>query len=537
MAYSLTSGGSLSSSVATTLNVAQIKRYSWTCPTSGTYVWSSSASGSGSSSDVYGWVSTTSSDYSTSATARPSGSNSIVTNDDGGGNSQFSCAFQATAGTTYYLYVSPYSSTTNTTGYTFTLKIEQIYWIFKDQYNFLSNGLSFTTTLFGQTIHRYSFIPPASGTYVFKASNCNVDTVGWISDSGTAYLLNQSSNSRNQGTWSDDDSGGNNQFQVTATLNGGTTYYLYFSPYATYSLPLNNTTNITLSLTATSISSSAGRLITSSQLNAFKTAWEGLCSGRSYYGNINNSTAKNAFSIPNKGTKASATQMNSILNTYNKYFTSITVVNTGNLIQETTYDTLVAKVMSNPSCKVACTGFCTATNSHAPVPATCSSCDTGCSSSCYDSCQSTCYGRCSTGCKGDCAWWCDGTCWDSCKDECGMACEWDCEGYIGQWPSRDCGSLCNSDCGSKCGGACWHLCWSCEGSCYYGCYDSCEVWCDWDCSGGCSGGCDSNCSGYCDYTCSATCAGDTSGSAGACNNSCTHNCATNCNTFCVTSSS
>lgn len=521
MAYSLTSGGSLSSSVATTLNVAQIKRYSWTCPTSGTYVWFSSASGSGSSPDVYGWVSTKNNDYSTSATARPSGSNSIITNDDGGGNSQFQCAFQATAGTTYYLYVSPYSSTTNTTGYTFTLKIEQIYWIFKDQYSFLSNGLSFTTTLFGQTIHRYSFIPPASGTYVFKASNCNVDTVGWISDSDTAYILNQSSNSRKQGTWSDDDSGGENQFQVTATLNGGTTYYLYFSPYATYSLPLNNTTNITLSLTATSISSSTGRLITSSQLNAFKTAWEGLCSGRSYYGNINNSTAKSAFSIPSKGTKASATQMNSILNTYNKYFTSITVVNTGNLIQETTYDTLVAGVMSNPSCKVACTGFCTATNSHAPAPATCSSCDTGCYSSCYGKCQSSCYGYCYGSCN-------DG-CHDGCTYDCGGWCNYNCTGLEGWAPSRDCANnKCNSNCGAYCGNTCVYDCWSCDSSCTGDCYDECQLGCTYDCTG--------DCEYYCDKTCSTTCAGNTSGQAGACNYSCTHACSTSCNAFCVTTS-
>ena len=660
MAWTLTSGSlssSTSASVSTTFSTSQFRRYSWYCPTSGTYQWASTSPNG--YCDVFGWVSTSSTAYNTANSNYPLSGSYITYNDDGGGNGQFLCSFSATAGTTYYLYASPYSQTTNTSGFTITLQVKQAtplwsvygyslassttasatrtytagqiyryswvcpttgtyewkgsamninctawastasnaynlyvaqyphngtsylqsntstefscvfsatagttYYLYTCGYTnttastttqtqtvrqvywqkywygaFLNNGLSFATTLYGQTISQYSFVPPASGTYTFEASGCTTDTVGWISTSFTAYNLAQTSNSRSYGTWSDDDTNGNAQFKVTADLIGGTTYYLYFSPYSTSTLAFNNTRSITLTIKATSIVST-GSLITSSQISAFKTIWDGLCTGRKNYGNLNNSTAKGAVTAPSRGVKITSTNMNSILNAYNKYFTpTVTTVNTGNLIQETTYDTLVTRAMSNPSCKVACTGFCSSTNSGAAQPATCSSCDTGCSSSCYGSCSSTCYARCSTGCKGACAWYCEGDCWDSCKDDCWGTCNWDCTGYEGWWPSRDCGSYCNSNCGSTCGGACWNGCYSCSGSCQFGCWDSCEMWCNWDCSGGCSGGCDSSCSGYCDYTCSATCAGGTSGSAGSCNNSCTHSCATSCSTLCVTSSS
>ena len=298
-------------------------------------------------------------------------------------------------------------------------------------------------------------------------------------------------------------------------------YYLYFSPASTSTLAYNVSTDITLSIKATSIVST-GKLITSNQIQSFKNIWSSLCSSRKYHGSLNDSAAKNAFSVPSKDTKATSAQMNSLINVYNKYFTpAITTVNTGNLIQETNYDTLVARVMSNPTCKTACTGFCTTTNSHASVPATCSSCDTSCSSSCYNYCQNTCYGYCSSSC--------DGSCNDGCIYDCGGNCNYYCSGYEGWAPSRDCwNNLCDSMCGSSCGGGCVYDCWSCDYTCAGTCDDNCYLGCNYDCTGNCTGNCDSNCYAYC--------ARMTSGQAGACDNSCTHACATSCSTLCVTTS-
>lgn len=661
MAWTLYTGSlssSTTASVSTTFSTSVFRRYSWYCPTTGTYTWSSTVtSGSGTSRDLYGWVSTSSSAYNTSYSSYPLAGSYLTSDDDGGGSRQFLCTFTATAGTTYYLYASGYNSTTDATGYTFTLTVkqadpfwsvygynlysstslsvtrtytagqiyryswscpttglyrwscsdagitatgwvatvsnaynlyttsypyqsylvasngtefscvfnatagttyylyssgytnttsttttqmqilQQCYWQHYHHGDFLTNGLSFATSLTGQTIRSFSFVPPASGTYTFEASGCTYDSVGWISNKSNAYDLTQSSNSMGKGTWSNDDSNGNGQFKVTATLEGGKTYYLYFSPFSTTTLTYNVSTSITLSIKATSIVST-GKLITSSQIQSFKNIWSSLCSGRKYYGNLNNSTAKNAFSVPSRGTKATSTQMNSLINAYNKYFTpAITTVNTGNLIQETNYDTLVTRVMGNPSCKTACTGFCSSTNSNAAQPASCSSCDTDCLASCWGQCSRTCYGACNTGCNGWCASMCDSACDGSCKDDCWGSCNWDCTGYEGWWPSRDCWGYCDSNCGSTCGGGCHDGCFSCLGSCQFGCYDSCELYCDWDCSGNCSGGCDSNCSGQCDSSCSANCAGDTEGSEGACNYTCTHSCGSSCSTLCVTSSS
>lgn len=506
--YSLSSSTSISTT--RTYTAGQIYRYSWYCPTTGLYRWSGSYAGI----TAVGWVSTASNAYNLYTTTYPY--QSYLTSNVG---TEFSCVFNATAGTTYYLYSSGYSNTTSTTT-TQTQTLQQCYWQYFYHGDFLSNGLSFTSLLTGQTIRSFSFTPPASGTYTFESSGCTYDSVGWISDRSNAYNLTQSGNSMGQGSWSNDDGNGNRQFKVTATLEGGKMYYLYFSPISTTTLTYNVSTNITLSIKATSIIST-GKLITSSQIQSFKNIWSSLCSSRKYYGNLNNSTAKDAFSVPSRGTKATSAQMNSLINAYNKYFTpAITTVNTSNLIQETNYDTLVTRVMSNPSCKTACTGFCTATNSHASVPATCSSCDTGCSSSCYGYCQYTCYGYCSNSCGSDCS--------GGCMYGCYSGCQYACAGNEGWEPSYDCGQWCNSQCGSSCGGACIYFCWSCEWTCEQNCYDDCNIGCTYDCTG--------DCEYYCDSSCSAYCAGSTSGQAGACNYNCTHACSTSCNTLCVTAS-
>ena len=670
MAWTLTSGSLSSSSSLTissiTFNKNELKRYSWKCPTTGTYQWLSTVSGE--YCNLYGWVSTSSTAYDLSKTNYPIGGSYITSNDDSNGNSQFLCTFSATAGTTYYLYASLYNSSTDPSGKTFqfqvrtavalwqvigssfgntasasanrsystagqiyryswtcpttglyqwydssinnntcfwvatvpnaynlyvtnypysnaiatssstegcvfqatanttyylyssawdntvtsqstqTQTIRQIYWQLLNCGNFLDSGTTFTSTLNGQSIKRYTFTPPISGTYIFAASNCTKSSVGWISASSTAYNLATTSNSRSMGTWSDDNSNGSSQFKVTASLVGGTLYYLYFSPYSSSTLAHNSAVNITLTLTLSSTTPytltrssttpSKGTFIQANQISAFKTLWEGLCSSRKYYGNLNNSTAKNAFSVPNKGDKATSSQMNSILNTFNKYFTpTITTVNTGALIQGSVYDTLVTNTMNSPSCKVACTGFCSSTNSGAAQPATCSSCDTGCSSSCYGACRRTCSGSCGTGCYGYCRSECDNDCYYGCTYNCDGYCHYNCEGNGGWAPSRDCGRYCNSQCGSTCGGGCVYDCFSCDGDCQGGCYDSCNTGRTYDCTGDCEGGCDNSCRGYCDKTCTANCAGGTSAKAGACNGSCTHSCATSCSTLCVTSSS
>lgn len=660
MAWALTSGSfssNVSISTSVTFNTSQFRRYSWKCPTTGTYQWLSTTSDG--YADLFGWVSTSSTAYDTSRTAYPMSGSYMAYDDDGGGNGQFSCAFNATAGTTYYLYASPYNSSTSLSGKTFQLRIQtavalwtvigasltsattatanrnystpgqiyrytwtcpttglyqwygssigitccewvstvsnaynlytsrypytntialndginydctfqatanqtyylytsawsntvtsssaqtqtirQIYWRFTDMGTFLSSGLTFITRLTGRCIKRYSFTPPTSGTYIFKASGCTTDSVGWISASSTAYDVTKTTNSRSMGTWNDDDSNGSSQFKVTANLIGGTLYYLYFSPSGYGTLSDNVSVDITLTLELSTTTSSAGTLIMASQLSAFKTLWDSLCASRKYYGNLNNNSAKNAFSIPTKDSKAVSSQMNAILSTFNKYFTpTIAAVNAGQLIEGVTYNALVTNTMSSPSCRVACTGFCSSTNSGAAQPATCSSCDTGCSSSCYGVCSKTCYGGCSSNCSSNCASSCNDGCYYGCTYDCDGNCHYNCEGNEGSAPSRDCGSYCNSNCGSTCGGGCVYDCWSCDGSCEAGCSDNCNLGCNDDCSGGCSDNCHSSCSGKCDNTCSANCAGGTAGSAGACNGSCTHSCATSCSTLCVTSSS
>lgn len=525
-------GSSLTSATTASANrsystAGQIYRYAWTCPTTGLYQWYGSSIGN----TCYFWVATTSNAYNLYATNYPA-SNALAANSAADG-----CTFQATANTTYYLYSSAWSNTV-TSQSTQTQTIRQVYWRLLDYGNFLSSGTTCNTTLSGQTIQRYTFTAPTSGTYIFAASNCTTDSVGWISDSSTAYDLTKASNSRSMGTWSDDDSNGSSQFKVTASLVGGTLYYLYISPYSSSTMAYNNSVSITLTLTLSSANSIVGTFIKASQISAFKTLWQGLCTSRRYYGNLNNSTAKNAFSTPTRGNIATSSQMNSILNTFNKYFTpTITTVNTGELIQGSKFNTLVTNTMNSPNCKVACTGFCSSTNSGAAQPATCSSCDTGCSSSCYGACRKTCSGSCGTGCYGYCRSECDSDCSYGCTYDCGGYCNYNCEGNGGWAPSRDCGSYCNSQCGSTCGGGCVYDCWSCDGGCVNSCDDSCNTGCTYDCTGDCEGGCDNSCRGYCDTNCTANCAGGTSGTAGACNGSCTHSCATSCSTLCVTSSS
>lgn len=505
-----------STTISTTFAVSQFRRYKWVCPTAGYYQWFAD---SNPTKDTYGWVSTSSSAYDTSLTSYPrTSAGSVAYNDDSGNGNHFSCAFDAKANTTYYLYASPYSSTTDISTVTVTLTLKKVEWLFANGGDFLSQGTSFSAPVKVRTIHRYTFNPPVTGSYTFEASNLSSDLVGWISDKDDAYNLDSTSNSINFGNIAkDDDSGSGSLFKITATLTKGTTYYLYYSGFSTSTFSSNTTFTLTMTLNSITTSTS-GNLIKRSDLETFSDLWDIVCNNRNHYGNVSNVS----IPLPSSNDKITATAMNNVINTFNKYFTpAITVVNSGNLIYGSTYDDMIKKVLGNLTCKVACTGSCSTTNSHGSQPATCSSCDTGCSSSCYGQCRDTCYGWCEESCN-------DG-CYGACTYECGGNCNWGCDGYDCHAPSRDCGSYCDSSCGSSCGGGCIYDCWSCDGGCTGSCDDSCDLGCYYECSG--------DCEGYCDYDCSANCAGNTMGSEGACNESCTHGCATSCSTLCVSSSS
>ncbi|CAF2710385.1 unnamed protein product [Rotaria sp. Silwood2] len=185
--------------------------------------------------------------------------NLVASNDDSGGNNQFLIAYTLQAGTTYILIFTTYlpnvttpfsimawgsarvsltrlnmvSSTTSTTTTTSMITISGPNVInitgIVTNYSSLLNTTSPTFTRNG-TLGIFYFeaikvIVNATGNYTVQ-SNCSIDSYGYL------YLNNfNSTNVALNLVASNDDSGGNNQFLITYTLQAGTTYILIFTTY------------------------------------------------------------------------------------------------------------------------------------------------------------------------------------------------------------------------------------------------------------------------------------------------------------------
>ncbi len=151
------------------------------------------------------------------------GGNQLASNDDSGGNSQFKITYTLTAGQPYYLgvkwinssssgiipvsltYDSNHSYTKNESGeYICDCGKKARYAITLDQILNISVGT-------GETV-MFPFIPEYTHEYIFRSTGSR-DTVGYIYDADGKCIV------------SDNDSGGNNQFQITYTLTAGQIYY------------------------------------------------------------------------------------------------------------------------------------------------------------------------------------------------------------------------------------------------------------------------------------------------------------------------
>ena len=194
MAWTLTSGSLSSSSSLTissiTFNQNELKRYSWKCPTTGTYQWLSTVSGG--YCDLYGWVSTSSTAYDLSKTSHPIGGSYITYDDDSNSNGQFLCTFSATAGTTYYLYASLYNSSTDPSGKTFQFQVRTAVALWEVIGSSFGNTASASANRSYSTagqIYRYSWTCPTTGLYQWYGSSINNTTCFWVATVSNAYNL------------------------------------------------------------------------------------------------------------------------------------------------------------------------------------------------------------------------------------------------------------------------------------------------------------------------------------------------------------
>ena len=296
--YTLTSGTTLyaywqtaptistGTTTSPSLVAGQWYYYKFVPSSSGTYDFQSTAS-----SDTYGYL------YDASG-------NQLVANDDGGNNTNFLVSYNLTANTTYYYAIRWYSSsatgaiplslnkqvltvtlnqqsgsggTTSVTvengqpmpsatmplrmGYNFygyytstsgsgtqyytagmqsarnydktTSTTLYAYW--QTAPTISLGGTPSTPSLVGGQWYFYKFTPSSSGTYVFKSTVSSGDTYGYIyNSSGTQLTYN-------------DDSGDGNNFSISYSFTGGTTYYLaarWYGSTTTGSIPLSLATSL-----------------------------------------------------------------------------------------------------------------------------------------------------------------------------------------------------------------------------------------------------------------------------------------------------
>jgi uncharacterized repeat protein (TIGR02543 family) len=175
------------------------KYYKFVPGNTGTYVFTSSATGS---VDPYGYL------LNSSGTA-------IAANDDYSGRN-FRISYTLTAGVTYYLQTRLYSSAA--TG-SYPVRVDYIT-TWPPSYTSMVLNTSYTASVTLAGMEKwYRFIPAASGNYTFSSAG-TADSYGYLYNSSGSLLA------------SNDDGGTNLNFSITASLTAGTVYYLKVRLYS-----------------------------------------------------------------------------------------------------------------------------------------------------------------------------------------------------------------------------------------------------------------------------------------------------------------
>ena len=414
----------------------------------------------------------------------------------------------------------------------------------------LNNNYDSIITLQSRTIYRHKFTVTTSKNYNFYFYNSKHNIVAWISDSKNAYNTQQIQNSKEYGKFETFKGTPN----ISTPLFKDQTYYFYYSSANLY---YDYTDNVRLYISNSPLESSyynlGNTIYASSFYNQLVQYWNSLCSTRKYYGNI--SSRKGALNNVNKGTQIEPNNLPDIISEFNNYFYTpvITIVNQGQILSADIANHIASRFDEPGSCKIACTGLCTSTNSHksdTTVSFSCSQCDTSCSTGCA-----------MTACKGGCWTSCDGGCDGDCKSACSASCEIGSQGQSGTISTSNCSECaaactltcensCNTFCGNTCSGSCGKsTCQdNCAGNCGAGCTQGCAIGCQLGCGDNCSNDCYSwcwseatatysgcLCSGYCDSLCgSRVCGGSCTGD---CANQCSGNCEDRCRDECIGSCS
>lgn len=193
------------------------------------------------------------------------------------------------------------------------------------------------------------------------------------------------------------------------------------------------------------------------------------------------SPAGSTFPSPTEGSKATASQINYLINalrTINASTTNFNAVNVGNLMAaiaqlSTANATFVSKVYSSTAsgCASGCLGMCqSCTGTCVSGCTNCTSCTGTCTGSC-SGCSGTCTGTCSS-CSGSCTGSCSG-CSGGCTSCSG--CSGSCTSCSGCSGCSSCTGSCTgcTSC-SGCSGSCTNACKGCSGIC-----ESCDNWCDY----------------------------------------------------------
>ena len=142
---------------------------------------------------------TSKSDQDTYGYLYDSSQNQLACDDDGGEERNFNIKYSLTAGTTYYLGVRFYSSTTSGSVPVIIASCGM-------------QGINSVSVLGGETAY-FSLTPSVSGSYVIF-SGSSMDTYGYLYDSSWTQLD------------CNDDSGNGLNFRISSNLSAGSTYYV-----------------------------------------------------------------------------------------------------------------------------------------------------------------------------------------------------------------------------------------------------------------------------------------------------------------------
>lgn len=529
--WTLVDKGSVSSWPISDVSISpkNIYRYSFTISDYGFYTFTGSCP-----NDTFGWISDSPTAYDLTQTSiYKVPKNYIKYDDDSGGGQNFSLiSIELQANKTYYLYFCLYSISAATSA---TITVSRSggppVWTLIDKGNISSWPIS-DISISAKNIYRYSFALSAEGRYTFTGL-CSKDTFGWISGSSIAYDLTQENISNvPTGYMAYDDSEGNGNFSLTTNLEADITYYLYFGLSSTTA----GSTTITVKIASwgydfSPLVSQGNSISAINFYNKLVTAWNNLCTKRNYYGNI--SSKKDDLSSVSSGIIAVSNALKNRITDFNKYFVdSITIVNQGDILNPNTANDIYSYFAraglgegsaGTINCKIACTGFCTSTNSHhsqASTSYTCNACDSGCSGDCGKSaCTGKCYGSCDGGCDGGCTITCGSDCYNSNQGQPGTSqtvdnCNTSCV--------ANCTKTCENNCNNYCASTCKTWCFSCSGQCSTECAEGCSGQCTIGCENGCAT-CTFECVGWCVWYGSCQCGGGT----------CTDICATSCGDYCL----